>query len=235
MKRKVLAIALSLALLTSLFVFAAPVVAEPAPQAEQFIVSFSMERTGYPSGQSGNRKWLGAPATLTLPAGAIDGPLETRTLPHGIMKWWPWTAWGVIEGDFGPVIGEQGGLYNYQSYATYNYHTGKIYSSQQTAYCEFYENFDPAYSIVNGEAPAEWGALIGTMKVKVHHKATMLYWRVPGAGDHRMRYSCNATIVMNGGTGVFDDLRFNGNSTFKDLEAMYHDYEGMGHMAPKST
>ena len=102
MKRKVIAVALSLALLTGLFVFAVPVTAVgESDNANSFTIWF--DNTSSPVPQPSTNEWFGKPVEVTLPDGR-NGPLLTLIVPgqFSILNH-PWPFEGV--GDFGPEIG----------------------------------------------------------------------------------------------------------------------------------
>jgi hypothetical protein len=211
MKRKVLAIILSLALLTSLFVLASPVVAKNDTNDKFFEVEFSIERTGYPT-EGQNRVWFGSPAILTLPEGSLGGALETRTIPQGrIMKWWPWLSYGDITGDFGP-LGVLSGTFTAETWGSYNYTVGEI-RAHKTISCVFAE---------------------GTMVLKIRCKGTMAYWRDIDPASHRLyrqRGTCTSYVTLVSGTGIFEGLKFT-SVGYSEYDVPIHHYEGIGHFAP---
>jgi hypothetical protein len=235
MKRRLLAIVLSLALLTSLFVFASPVIAKTDNNDKFFDVVLDYTRVPSSGGWlEATRVWHGSPATLTLPLLAADGPLETRTLENGtVMQWRPIWGEGWIEADFGPV----GTLYGYCNLywvSSQNYNTGKG-TSNATAICEFYESFDPALWIEQplGEPPEEWGDVIATAKFKIQGKSQMIYWNYDVDPGHRRYQSttelASAKITLISSSGLLEGLKVVGEVD----ELLTHSYwEGIGHFAP---
>ena len=117
-----MAIALSLALLSSLFVFATPISAAPADRAGHFDVTINLERIDI---VTYGPFWLGNPATLTLPVGSPTGTEQTRTVPGTLKIHAPFEVTGDINGDFGPVIGAQSGTHAAEFHIIDNYQTGK--------------------------------------------------------------------------------------------------------------
>ncbi len=208
MKRKIFAVALSLALLSSLFVFAVPVIADPADPAEHFDVWFELRNGAYQSSDS-HREWHGAQATLTLYTDDTMTTTETRTITSGtICQWKPIVQVFDIEGNFGPDIGLQTGTARSVVYFTSNYNTGQG-SGHRTLTCDFGDG--------------------NTVIFRANGKTTMLYWRYASGSSVRSEAEGSWRIIS--GTGIFEDLHCNGSLYKYPVEGV--DFSGMGHMAPK--
>jgi len=126
MKKRILAIVISLALLSSLLIVAIPTAAGEQGAESPFTVSFDqLPRTDYDA-DGFDYKWGGDPATLTLPLLAPDGDPETRTITQGTYYCFkPWISYHPIEGDFGP-LGWRTGTATSTLYCVYDYSTGKV-------------------------------------------------------------------------------------------------------------
>ncbi|MFC1866294.1 hypothetical protein ACFLYB_06245 [Chloroflexota bacterium] len=195
MKRKIIAIALSLALLSSLFAFVVPVSAD-VDIPKWFDVSFTFDRSSRPSGQQPS--FYGPPTTLTLPELSLSGDQDTRTFDYKFLVWEPWLESNSVTADLGPLgLLNEAGVENTDSvvYSSYNYSSGRGVGKRMME-CDF----------GNGD----------TATFEVITRITYLWWNYDeptSAGQYRNRTTENHGVFrMVDGTGIFEDLRIWGSA-----------------------
>ena len=204
MKRKILAITISLALLSSLLIFTIPAAAGEQGAESPFTIDFDMSpRTGYDA-DAYRSATDGPPVTLTLPLLEEGGPLETRTFDFTYRWLKPWVSYHEVEGDFGP-LGYRTGTMISTLYCLYDYSTGKV-TGHRTVEID-----------LGGDDRAVF---------KATGVADFVYWNYDVGPEHS-RYPNRATRMdycffdLVSGTGEFKKLEISGNIT-RDVDRVMH-------------
>ena len=204
---KIFGIALTLTLIVSLCVIV-PAGAEPAESAQHFDVTITLTPTGTVTNDVYR---YGNPVAVTLPVGSETGPDLEKIMPCTVKMWNPYESQGTITGDFGPEIGSQTGTFN----ASYH----------------IVDNFQTCKGTVNWTFVATFDG-IGTATFKLNCTRIMLYWTSSSPTSQNVAVDASGSIRLVSGTGIFEDLKFNGTG-YKEIAGSVFHFEGLGHMAPK--
>lgn len=208
MKRKVLAIALSLALLSSLFVFAAPVSAagqgggpeNASDNSPHFYFEIPMTYTGNDTTDL-YREWKGKPLDVEDVYG------EVRELPGTVLHHGDATYFYNIDGTFGP------GTASLLMYITDNFKSG-------IRVCQFYFtlDFDDEY--------------VGTIHLKAQRNLEFVSWRTPAPSCPWRAYwdGIHAQLVSMDCTGDFENFHAQMSFWYEEIGAGA--LFGTGHFAP---
>lgn len=191
MKRKILIIALSLALLVSLFAFAIPVSAEWWKHTD-FDVTIDGTFTGRDSDNSVS-DWYGEPVDQTLPVlneGSEGGPKETRTIENGTIRMWhPIITYFDVVADFGGDIGTQTGTAISTGYVIFNRSTNTGLDQRTLEF-----DFDS-----------------GTINAFIISEIEILYWANANPTRRGAGFDAEGSFEMYGGTGIFENFICNGS------------------------
>ena len=204
---KIFAPVVTLTLIISLCVIV-PVSAEPADNAEHFDVTITLTPTGWDTNEVYR---YGNPIAVTLPVGSETGPDLEKNMPCTVKTRNPYESHGIVTGDFGPEIGSQTGIFN----ASYH----------------IVDNFQTCKGTVNWTFVATFEG-VGTATFKLNCTRIMLYWTNSNPTSENVTVDASGSIRMIDGTGIFENLKFNGTG-YKETGAgtIFH-FEGLGHMAP---
>lgn len=209
MKKRILAIVISLALLSSLLIFVIPAAAGEQGAESPFTVSFDqLGRTSYDA-DAFDYKWGGPPATLTLPV--LEGGLpETRTITQGTYYCFkPWISYHPIEGDFGP-LGWRTGTAISTLYCVYDYSVGKVTGSR-TLEVDLGGDDRAVFRATGVAEFVFWSFDVDPGDPLYHRRATEMFWN---------------WFDLESGNGEFKKLTISGTIT-RGIDGVMH-WEGDG-------
>jgi len=214
MKRRILVVALSLALLSSLFVFATPAIAKNDTNDKFFEVSFSITRTDFPRPQP--YQTYGPPTTLTLPVGGPEGPTDTRTVPYQIFRRNIFLSDRVLDGNFGPEIGPMTSVADPPDWNGEMMNMTINLQSLKGGFSSHYE-----FDFGDGD----------TAIFKIQANRSMPYWKYADPAKTAICWYNDVHITFIGGTGVFENFHFSGTGGGWQAAGVM-EFTGMAHMAP---
>jgi hypothetical protein len=190
MKRKILAIALSLALLTSLFVFASPISAKSETNDTFFPVSFE---ASYSSSISSIRTLFGPPTLLE--------DASHSELKDGRIQILNWNGIFNVTGDFGPSIGVLSGQITITMKQISNYQTGKaVYNG--TFDMDFGANGTLLCKVENKREFKYW---YYTTRWREYWDADAMLAVIDGTGDFE-GFHCDGDYWLVGSTVTFEGI-----------------------------